>query len=512
MISAQNEPRTILTIPLISGGRWLGIINIYGQHRSVPDSRTLRFLKNLADRAAVALDSARLYAETQQRAIHLEAAAKVSRAATSILEQEKLLSSVVELIRDHFDYYHAQVFLLDPTERWAVLRASIGEPGRKLLRHGHTLEVGDDSLIGHVTSTGEPGTTYDVQADSRQTIDSHLLDTRSQLAIPLKIGGRVIGALDVHSIEPIAFGSDEIAVLSTLADQLAVAIENARLYQEQLETAKKLREVDRLKTQFLANMSHELRTPLNSIIGFSRVILKGIDGPVTDLQRQDLTAIYSSGQLLLQLINDILDLSKIEAGKMELVFAETELYELIQGVIATTMALVKEKRQIELRQNIASDLPLIIADATRLRQVLLNLLSNAVKFTEEGHVDLSATHDSRSVTFQVSDTGIGIPADKFDLIFQEFQQVDGSSARAAGGTGLGLPISKYLVEMHGGRTWVESTVGIGSTFTVQIPIRGPNAAVEGKGEAGRTSKQSLILSTNDATVRQPTQEKEEIEE
>jgi GAF domain-containing protein/CheY-like chemotaxis protein/anti-sigma regulatory factor (Ser/Thr protein kinase) len=493
----QLQVRAITIIPLISGDSWLGMINITCQEERTPDERTIRFLQSLADRAAVALESIRLYEETQRRAVQLEAASKVSRAATSILEQDKLLPSVVELIRDHFNFYHAQVFLVDPTEHWAILAASTGETGQKLLQRGHVLEIGGSSTVGIAISTGEPQIAHDSGEDPAHLRNELLPDTRSEMAIPLRIGGRLIGALDVQSTEPTAFSPDDVSVLSTLADQLATAIENARLYQNQLQTAEKLREVDRLKTQFLANMSHELRTPLNSIIGFSRVILKEIDGPISEMQKQDLTAIYNSGQHLLALINNMLDLSKIEAGKMDLLFKETDLTETINSVLATATALTRDKPAIELRHTIAPDLPLIIADATRVRQVLLNLIGNAAKFTERGHIELSVAHDARFVTIKVSDTGIGIPSDKFHTIFQEFEQVDASTTRPVGGTGLGLPISRYFVEMHGGRIRVESQVGVGSTFVVQLPIKGPQASEEAEEELIPAAGERLILSVDD---------------
>lgn len=493
----KTQPSTILAIPLVVGSSWLGVIHVSSQEDNTPNIRTMRFLQNLADRAAVALESARLHQETQRRATQLEAAAKVSRAANSILEQERLLSTVVDLIKDRFGYYHAQVFLLDPAGQWAILKASTGEIGERLLKRGHALRVGGDSLIGHVTSKGVPRNASDVGSDPIHFRNPDLPATRSELAVPLKVGAQVIGALDVQSTEPAAFGPDAIAVLSTLSDQLAIAIENARLYQTQIETAKKLREVDRLKSQFMANMSHELRTPLNSIIGFSRVILKGIDGPISELQKQDLTAIYNSGQLLLRLINDILDLAKIESGKMKLAFDEIELTDIIAGVMATAAALIKDKPEIVLKQSIPIDLPPIIADGTRLRQVFLNLLSNAAKFSEKGHIELAASHAGRWVTIKVSDSGLGIPADKFDVIFQEFEQVDGSSTRAVGGTGLGLPISKRFVEMHGGQMWVESELSVGSTFTVRLPINGPQSADQDEEEGSLALDRRLILAIDD---------------
>jgi CheY-like chemotaxis protein/anti-sigma regulatory factor (Ser/Thr protein kinase) len=180
-----------------------------------------------------------------------------------------------------------------------------------------------------------------------------------------------------------------------------------------------------------------------------------------------------------------------------LTFEETDLYEVIEVVMTTAAALFKDKPQIELRRNVAIDLPPIIADGTRLRQVILNLLSNAAKFTEKGHVELAAAHDDRFVIIKVSDTGLGIPPDKFDVIFQEFEQVDGSTTRTAGGTGLGLPISRHFVELHGGRIWVESEAGVGSTFTVQLPIKGPQASDGDEEEIAVASGQRLILAIDD---------------
>jgi signal transduction histidine kinase/CheY-like chemotaxis protein len=496
-----SQRPSLLAIPLVVGDSWLGIITVVCPSGKTLASRTMRFLESLADRAAVALEGARLYDETRRRAIQLEAGAKISRAATSILEQDNLLSSVVALIGDHFEYDRVQVFLLDPTGTWAVLEASTDETGERLLASGHAVEVGGAALVGKVTATGEAR--YSFEGPRRgESAERELSEVRAELVIPLQIGGRIIGALDVHGSEPSVFSPDDLGVLSTLADQLAVAIENARLYQEQLKTAEKLREADRIKSQFLANMSHELRTPLNSIIGFSRVILKGIDGPLTDLQKQDLTAIHNSGKLLLTLINDVLDISKIAAGKMELAFEELDLSEVIEGVLSTTAALLKDKPQLELVTNIRNDVPSIVADATRLRQVLLNLLSNAVKFTQAGCIALSVTYDSDYITIEVRDTGIGIASDKFDLIFQEFEQVDGSATRAVGGTGLGLPISRHFVEMHGGRIWVESQVGVGSTFSVQLPIQGPQDVFEAEREVIDPGRRLILAVDDDIEVIQ----------
>jgi CheY-like chemotaxis protein/nitrogen-specific signal transduction histidine kinase len=261
----------------------------------------------------------------------------------------------------------------------------------------------------------------------------------------------------------------------TLGNAAAVSLDNARLYEEQRQATEKLREVDKLKSQFLANMSHELRTPLNSIIGFSRVILKGIDGPITDLQQQDLSAINSAGQHLLNLINDVLDISKIEAGKMELALEENvNLFDLLNSAMSYAVGLTKDK-PIKLVKDYTSDLSSVRADPTKLRQVVINFLSNASKFTEQGSITLKAAQQigpdgKPEVKVSVIDTGVGIAPEDQVRLFQAFTQVDGSLTRKVGGTGLGLSISKRLVEMHGGRVELESTVGVGSIFSVILPL------------------------------------------
>ena len=280
--------------------------------------------------------------------------------------------------------------------------------------------------------------------------------------------------IDIQSLQAHAFTPDDLSVLQSLADQVAVAINNATLYEESQELIKTLKEVDQLKSQFLANMSHELRTPLNSIIGFSRVILKGIDGPVTDMQQQDLTAIYNSGQHLLGLINDILDLARIEAGKMELNFEEVHLSEMVHSVFSTAKGLVKEK-PIKLVEEVPAEMPTIRGDTMRVRQVLLNLISNASKFTDEGSITVQtqvqkAADGRLEALVNVIDTGPGITPEGQEKLFKAFSQVDGSATRKSGGSGLGLSICANLVQLHGGRIGVSSEEGKGSTFWFTVPL------------------------------------------
>lgn len=311
---------------------------------------------------------------------------------------------------------------------------------------------------------GEP-----LQPPSQATIEGDLL------VVPIRTKDETLGVMEFERIDQ-AWTDDDRTLVEDVVQQLTLALQDMRSHQLTQHALEEMREADRLKSQFLANMSHELRTPLNSIIGFSRVILKGIDGPINDVQVEDLTAIFSAGHHLLGLINDILDLSRIEAGKMELTFAEIDLADLIRSVMSTAVGLVKDK-PIELILDLPDDLPRVQADSMRVRQVLLNLISNAAKFTEQGHIAISARQvkesDREAVLIAVSDTGLGINPKDQEKLFMPFSQVDASPTRKTGGTGLGLSISRHLVELHNGVIRVESVPGEGSTFAFTLPVEGP---------------------------------------
>ncbi len=402
--------------------------------------------------------------QIQRRAIQMQASLEVGQAVTSILDPDELLRRVVQVVRDRFVYSYVAVYTTDEDGTSLILRASDGEA-----YPFHGLRISTD-LAGPVGRAFREQVPVVESRPIALRIGPPAPYTRSEAALPLCLGGHILGVLDVQSTDEEDLDQDDVSALQSVASQITIALENARAYAVELEAVKRLRELDRSKRRFLANMSHELRTPLNNIIGFSRLMLKGVEGPLTEQQRGDLQIVYQDGVHLLGLINDLLDISQIEAGLMELEFQDVDLADLIHSVMSTASALVRDK-DIELHQEIAADLPIIQADMVRVRQVLLQLLANAAKFTERGSITVRAWPADGEVRVSVSDTGMGIPPEDQERIFQQFEQGYLADGRRPDGTGLGLALNKEFVEMHGGRIWVESEVGKGSTFTFSLPIR-----------------------------------------
>ena len=292
---------------------------------------------------------------------------------------------------------------------------------------------------------------------------------RALLAVPLVREGRLLGGLTVIRRTTGEFASPVIDLLRTFATQSALAIQNARLFLEIEDKSHQLEVASQHKSEFLANMSHELRTPLNAIIGFSEVLTERMFGELNEKQAEYLKDIYASGTHLLSLINDILDLSKIEAGRMELELTDFDL----PTALDNALTLVRERagrRGVALHMNVDERLGQIQADERKIRQVVLNLLSNAIKFTPEGgRIEVGAVPKDGFVEVSVSDTGVGIAPEDQEAVFEEFRQV-GTADKKVEGTGLGLALSRKFVELHGGRIWVQSALGQGSTFTLALPV------------------------------------------
>ncbi len=475
----ENNIAGCIITPLRSAGKLIGIMIISSNTPADFEPEEIRLIRVIGSQISVTLEKQRLLREAQRRALELRTAAEIARDTVSTLSLDTLLSRIVNQIYDRFTFYQVALYLLDESGENAIIQEAAGEASEELKKNKNVIRAGDGSILGQVTLNGEPVIINDITSTDLYDEAEFLPGAKSEIGIPLKIGEKIIGALDIHSDVENAFTPDDVTVLRILADQIAVAIENARAFELSQKAVDELHELDRIKSQFLANMSHELRTPLNSIIGFSRVILKGIDGSINETQAQDLSAIYNSGQHLLSLINNILDISKIDSGKMDLKITEVSISDIINSAMTTATGLAKDK-DLKFKQIVPPELPKVMVDATRIRQILINLLSNAIKFTEQGMVTVEASTTTSpdnipELLVTVSDTGQGIdPKDRYKL-FQAFSQVDDSPTRKAGGTGLGLSISKSLIQLHGGRIGLlTSEVGKGSTFFFTIPIPGPD--------------------------------------
>jgi len=464
----------------------LGTLDFETHDEHLQDEDIPKIIEAVARQAAQAMQTARLFEQTQVAQSEAESLFRLSRALVTAQNRAQMFETTLKEFLGVLDLPQGGVLLFEPGRRFGKLHALYrdGKPTDTNLR----IPIEDNPSYQKLIETRQPVVIEDFATDplvaTVRDIDlGHQI--ASLLLAPIVIDDEVVGSIGADAVKNIRrFSSRDVNLAMTMADQLSIALQNRRLLEETRtrarelqETARQLQEMDRLKTQFLANMSHELRTPLNSIIGFSRVILKGIDGPLTELQKSDLTSIYNSGQHLLSLINNILDISKIEAGKMELNFEEMEIGPIIKSVMSTATALVKDK-PITLQQEMPDTLPAVWADPTRIRQIVLNLVSNACKFTEKGEITLETNVTDEDLVIRVTDTGIGIEPEKLESIFEEFTQVDASTTRKAGGTGLGLPISRYFVEMHGGQIWVDSSPGQGSTFSITIPLNGNRSPLD----------------------------------
>ena len=396
----------------------------------------------------------------------------LSKRMSTILDFGRLMETLVHGLVRGVPLTHCALMIYDAARSAFVIyreETNIGEGATV------TMIPVDSPIVQWLNQTGRVLVKEEVKlnpeiAEYFETAEGELEEIRAALIVPLKIENKLTGILLVgEKLSGEIFDGQELEVLAVLANQVAISLENARLYEELSASNAQLMQASRLKSQFLASMSHELRTPLNSIIGFSKVLLNRLDGDLSERQETYIRSVHNSGTHLLQLINGILDFSRIEAGKLEMMSEELDLHELIDECIESSMPLARGK-QLKLEKNIPLELPRLIADRTKVKQILLNLLSNAIKFTTQGRVLVGVQAEPESVRVRVSDTGIGIRAEDLARLFEPFQQLDNPVARGAGGTGLGLAISKKFVELHGGRIWAESRENQGSTFQFTLPL------------------------------------------
>ncbi len=464
--------RTTLAVPLLRGNQALGAILLRRREVRPFSGKQTALLGTFADQAAIAIENARLFNETKEGLLQQTAISEILRViSNSPTDVQPVLDVVAQRAAEICEASDARIFLVHEGQ----VRHVAGFGNVPI-----TINVGEAMSLDRSTIAGRAivdRTQVHIEDMSKVSSTEFSLGReiqrrsgyRTALAVPMLHEDRASGSILIRRMEVRPFSDKQIELLKTFANQAAIAIDNVRLFHELQEKNAQVEAVSRHKSEFLANMSHELRTPLNAILGFSEVLGERYFGELNDKQSEYVKDIRDSGEHLLSLINDILDLSKVEAGKMELELSEFDLPAALKNVVT----LIKERAQrhgITVSVDLASGLGSIRADERKLKQIMLNLLSNAVKFTPDGGaITVVAKQVGQMFEIAVADTGAGIAPEDLPTVFEEFKQVGSDSARKAEGTGLGLPLAKKFVELHGGEIRVESKPGAGSTFTVVLP-------------------------------------------
>jgi signal transduction histidine kinase len=479
--------RSAVAAPMLRDGEPVGAMVVTRAEVRPFSPAEIDLLRTFTDQAVIAIENARLFGELQQRTgelarsvDELRALSEVGQAVSSTLDLDAVLQAIVTRAAQLAGTRGCSIWEYDEGREVFTLRATTIEDDEieRILRSAGIRK--GEGAIGRAALTKAPVQIPDVGAAG--AYEGRLRDALlragggSVLTLPLLHEDRLLGGLTVSRRATGEFPAEVVALLTTFAAQSAIALQNARLFRELEAKSRELEIASRHKSQFLANMSHELRTPLNAILGYGEMMADGIYGELPSAAKEVLGRVDASGRHLLGLINDVLDLSKIEAGQLTLALAEYSMEEVARTIIVSVEALAAEKSLV-LGLDVAPDLPTGHGDQRRLTQVLLNLVGNALKFTEEGGVGVHVTAADGMFAISVRDTGPGIaPADQ-ERIFEEFQQADTSTTRPKGGTGLGLAIARRIVALHGGRLWVESVPGEGATFRLTVPVRVERQAV-----------------------------------
>jgi signal transduction histidine kinase len=474
--------RTTLATPLLREGAPIGAILIRRMEVRPFSDKQIELVTTFADQAVIAIENIRLFQELQTRTRELarsveelKALGEVSQVVSSSLDLQTVLTTIVDHAVQLSGASGGVVYEYDEVTQEFRLRASHGVED-ELIEVLRTARIHvDEGAIGKAAVTRAPVQVPDMLDETGSVLSRvrpMLAESgyRSLLAVPLLIEQQIFGGLVIYRPESGNFSHQIVNLLQTFATQSVLAIQNARLFREIEEKGHQLEIASKHKSQFLANMSHELRTPLNAILGYAELIMDDIYGEVPEKIRDVLERVQKSGQHLLSLINAVLDLSKIEAGQLTLSISDYSIKEIVYTAMTSVESLAAEK-QLTLSLELSPELPRGKGDERRLAQVLLNLLGNAIKFTEAGEVKVRVATNDGAFLVAVSDTGTGISEADQEKIFEEFQQADSSSTKQKGGTGLGLAIAKRIIEMHGGRIWVESSVGKGATFWFTLPVR-----------------------------------------
>ncbi len=472
--------RSMLGVPLLRDGETIGAIALARGKPTAFSPREIELVTTFADQAAIAIENVRLFEQVEARTAEVTEALEYQTATSEVLgvisrspnELQPVFDAIVTTARRLCGAEYALVCQRSPSGLYPLSAHSGADQSFVEWLQSNPVRPGDGSAVGIVAVEKRTLHLPDALADRRfsDLRRQQRSKARTMLAVPLNNAGEVTGVIFLAHTVVKPFTDRQIELVTTFANQAVIAISNVGLFTEIQEKSRELAIASAHKSQFLANMSHELRTPLNAILGYTELMIDGVYGGLPEKSRQVLDRVQVNGKHLLGLINDVLDLTKIEAGQLTLTLADYEVTSLIDGVVSSTGSLAQTKG-LELRTRIAGGLPTARGDERRLKQVLLNLVGNALKFTDKGHVEVAATRVGDHLCLSVADTGPGIAEQDQGKIFEEFQQIDTSSTKEKGGSGLGLAITKRIVEMHGGTIGLMSEVGVGSVFTVTLPLR-----------------------------------------
>jgi signal transduction histidine kinase len=471
--------RTTFSVPLLRENEAIGSLSIRRTEVRSFTPKQIELAGTFADQAAIAIENARLLNELRSRTDELarsvgelRALGEVGQAVNSTLDVETVLRTIVTKAVELSTTDAGAIYVFDGDRQEFRLRATYGMSEAMIAaisdRH---IGVGDFN-VGEAARRREPIQIADLREAPASALNDIILGAgyRALLVVPLLGPDRIVGALVVRRKRPGEFTSAVVGLMQNFADQSVIALENARLFEEIAQKSRELEIASQHKSQFVANMSHELRTPLAAMLGYAELMQEGIYEPLGEKSLAALVRIRSNGKHLLGLINTVLDIAKIESGQFTLNMQEYSIETVVETVRVATESLAQNKK-LALTTAVTKPLPIGIGDEQRLTQVLLNLVGNAIKFTDTGEVHVTAEAVDGHFAIRVVDTGPGIPEQERTRIFEQFHQVDDSNTKTKGGTGLGLAIAKQIVEMHGGRIWVDSTVGKGSTFQMELPVR-----------------------------------------
>ena len=470
-----------LAVPIIAENELIGVFNIEDRKENAFGEEDLKVISVLADQVAIAIRNAKSKESMELLNKRLSTLYETGKVINSSLDLNRILNNILQIIEEQFDYKFSAILMVDKDS----LYVKAGRGFRPDVVKNFRPKIGQ-GIPGNAVKLKKPLIIKDVRKDPRYLNVNN--PTRSELAVPMMYNGEAIGAFNIESDKLNNFDEDDMVLLSSFADQASIAVRNAQLYEEiknfnmnlkhkidkateDLRNANtELERLNQIKSDFVSTVSHELRTPLTSIQGYVSLICDGDAGPITNEQKEFLQIVKEESQRLTRLITDILDISKIEAGKMSIVLKDFSILDFMDSY-------KKEIKNMALPKNIKVDikmparLPNVKADADKVKQIFNNLVSNAIKFSGKNttlRIEIKKNPDNIQV--DVADQGIGISGKDLKNIFEKFQQVDTKMTRKAGGTGLGLPITKHLVEAHGGKMWVKSKLGKGSTFSFSLPI------------------------------------------